>query len=128
MFPFNVFAKRHLQQSEPHVQSLDDVALTGQWMVSTSRLSTRHLTLKYGVNILDEKVVELGYLDCLESNQHLALQSLKSGIQSCSTQFVESSADSPNCRNLLVTHVLQNLHDNLCRQLHKSDVTASLSI
>ena len=67
----------------------------------------------------------LFYLDCLETDQHLALQSLKSGVQSCGTEFIESTGDPPHGGDLLVAHVLENLDQDLGRQLHQGDLTTT---
>ena len=53
------------------------------------------------------------YLDSLESDQHLALQSLKSWVQSGSTELIESPGDESDGRDLLETHVVEDLDDDL---------------
>ena len=60
------------------------------------------------------------HLDSLESHQHLALQSLKSWIQAGSAELVESPRDESDRRYLLETHVVEDLDDDLGRQLHQS--------
>ena len=92
MFPLYVFPKSHLQEGEPHVQGLDDVALSGQWVVPASRLSSRHLTLKLDGLELDNRK-DLTDLDGLEPDQHVVLESLESGVQSSRAELIQSSAD-----------------------------------
>ena len=46
VFSFNMLSKSHLKQGQSHVEGFYDVTFTGQRMVSPSRLSPRHLTLK----------------------------------------------------------------------------------
>ena len=53
MLSLNVFSERHLQQRQSHVESLDDIALSRQRMVSPGRLSARHLTLEDYKNVLE---------------------------------------------------------------------------
>ena len=127
VFPLDVFAKCHLKQCQSHVKSLDDVTLPRQRMVPPGRLATRHLTLKLLANLkLLFKIKNFSfYLDCLESDQHLALQSLKSGVQSCGTEFIESTGDPPHGWDLLVAHVLEDLDQDLGGQLHQGDLTTA---
>ena len=54
----------------------------------------------------------------------MALQSLKSGIQSGSAELVESPGDESDGRDLLETHVVEYLDDDLRRQLHQSYLSA----
>ena len=60
------------------------------------------------------------HLDSLESHQHLALQSLKSGIQAGSAELVESPGDKSHRGDLLETHVVEDLDNDLRRKLHQS--------
>ena len=68
------------------------------------------------------KLFSFSHLDCLKSDQHLALQSLKGGVQSCGAELVESAGDAAHGGDLLVAHVLEDLHDDLRRQLHQRDL------
>ena len=69
-------------------------------------------------------VILLTNLDCLKSDQHLALQSLEGGVQSCSAEFIESSTDSSDSGDLFVAHVLEDLDDDLRGELHQGDGSA----
>ena len=60
------------------------------------------------------------YLDSLESDQHLALQSLKSWIQSGSAELIESPGDKSDRWDLLETHVVEDLDNDLRRKLNQS--------
>ena len=64
------------------------------------------------------------HLDSLESHQHLTLQSLKGGIQAGSAELVESPGDESDRRDLLETHVLEDLDDDLRRKLHQGYLSA----
>jgi hypothetical protein len=64
VFAFNVLAKCHLQQRESHVECLNDVGLTRQWMVASGRFAAWHLSF-----------------DTLEPMQHLGLKALECRVQ-----------------------------------------------
>ena len=52
------------------------------------------------------------------------MQSLEGGVQSCSTEFIESSTDSSDSGDLFVAHVLEDLDDDLRGELHQGDGSA----
>ena len=58
MLPLNVLPERHLEQSQSHVERLDDVALPGQRVVPPGGLSPWHLTLRNCWNIFRTFSVE----------------------------------------------------------------------
>lgn len=64
MLAFNVLAKCHLQQCESHVECLNDIGLTGQWVVASGRFTAWHLSF-----------------DTLEPLQHLGLKALECRVQ-----------------------------------------------
>lgn len=68
----DMLAERHLQQRQPHVQRLDDVALAGEVVVAARRLPSRHLAL-----------------DLLEAGQHLRLELVERLVQHRAADRVE---------------------------------------
>lgn len=72
----DVLPEGHLQQREPHVQRLDDVALDGQVVRPAGGLASRHLPL-----------------DGLEAVQHLRLQLLEFRVQDLAADAVHGAAN-----------------------------------
>ena len=75
MFAFNMLAKRHLQECQAHVQSLNYVALPRQGVVAPGTLPPGHLGL-----------------DVLKSHQHFVLQLMEGGVEAAGGYLIQSSA------------------------------------